>query len=129
MEEKKITVSDLLVADNVLSPNACIYVAGHQGMVGSAIVRRLKAAGHTNLITRTRTEVDLTDQQAVTHLFADERIDIALKLSVGVREDQDVRRGGPNRHVVGRGETQIARVGDNLHRREAPADEVSGAVG
>ena len=39
-----------------------IYVAGHRGMVGSAIVRALKAQGHADIVTRTRAELDLTDQ-------------------------------------------------------------------
>jgi GDP-L-fucose synthase len=47
---------------------AKIYVAGHRGMVGSAIVRRLEAGGYTNVITRSRAELDLLDQQAV-HAF------------------------------------------------------------
>lgn len=51
--------------------NARIYVAGHLGMVGSAIVRRLSSAGYTNLVTRTRRELDLLDQRAV-RVFMDE---------------------------------------------------------
>lgn len=50
-----------------------IYVAGHRGLVGSAIVRRLEAGGYTNLITRTRAEVDLTNQAAVNAFFEAER--------------------------------------------------------
>lgn len=50
-----------------------IYVAGHRGMVGSAIVRQLRAAGHTNLLTRTHAELDLTDQAAVRAFFAEHR--------------------------------------------------------
>jgi GDP-L-fucose synthase len=46
-----------------------IYIAGHHGMVGSAIKRKLKSKGHTNLITRTRGELDLTNQQAVNNFF------------------------------------------------------------
>lgn len=42
-----------------------IYVAGHRGMVGSALVRRLQVGGYTNILTRTRSELDLTDQAAV----------------------------------------------------------------
>ncbi len=42
-----------------------IYVAGHNGMVGSAIVRQLKSNGFTNLLVRTSKELDLTNQQAV----------------------------------------------------------------
>jgi hypothetical protein len=41
-----------------------IYVAGHRGMVGSAIVRRVQSAGYTNLLTRTRQALDLLDQRA-----------------------------------------------------------------
>lgn len=52
-----------------------IYVAGHRGLVGSAIVRRLEGAGYTNLITRTRAEVDLTNQAAVNAFFEAERPD------------------------------------------------------
>jgi GDP-L-fucose synthase len=52
-----------------------IFVAGHRGMVGSAIVRQLEASGHTNIITRTRSELDLTNQQAVLEFFQSEKID------------------------------------------------------
>lgn len=50
-----------------------IYVAGHRGMVGSAIVRRLVSEGYSNLILRTSTELDLRDQQAVDTFFATEK--------------------------------------------------------
>ena len=50
-----------------------IYVAGHRGMVGSAIVRELKRQGYTNIITRTHAELDLINQQAVNDFFAEER--------------------------------------------------------
>jgi len=50
-----------------------IYVAGHRGMVGSAIVRRLRKDGYTNLILRTRQELDLLDQQAVQQFYEQER--------------------------------------------------------
>jgi GDP-L-fucose synthase len=52
---------------------AKIYVAGHRGMVGSAIVRALKQQGHTNFVTRTRAELDLTNQLAVKDFFAKEK--------------------------------------------------------
>jgi len=52
-----------------------IYVAGHRGMVGSAIVRVLKSQGQTNLVMRTHAELDLTDQQAVRHFFETEKPD------------------------------------------------------
>lgn len=55
--------------------NTKIFVAGYRGMVGSAIVRQLEASGHTNIITRTRSELDLTNQQAVVDFFQHEKID------------------------------------------------------
>lgn len=50
-----------------------IYVAGHRGLVGSAIVRSLTENGYTNIITRTRQELDLLDQKAVAAFFATEK--------------------------------------------------------
>lgn len=55
--------------------NARIYIAGHLGMVGSAIVRRLSGAGYTNLVTRTRQELDLLDQHAVRTFMEEARPD------------------------------------------------------
>ena len=52
-----------------------IYVAGHRGLVGSAIKRRLESDGHNNLIVRTHAELDLTNQQAVSEFFDVERPD------------------------------------------------------
>ncbi|BEI34776.1 GDP-L-fucose synthase [Polynucleobacter sp. HIN6] len=52
-----------------------IYVAGHRGMVGSAIVRELERQGYTNLIYRTHQELDLTNQAAVRHFFETEKPD------------------------------------------------------
>jgi GDP-L-fucose synthase len=52
-----------------------IYVAGHRGMVGSAIVRSLEAKGFTNIVTRTHAKLDLTNQQAVKKFFEQERPD------------------------------------------------------
>ena len=50
-----------------------VFIAGHRGLVGSAITRRLKREGYTNLICRTRDELDLTDQAAVEDFFRKER--------------------------------------------------------
>ncbi|EJZ20312.1 GDP-L-fucose synthase [Rhizobium sp. Pop5] len=52
-----------------------IYVAGHRGMVGSAIVRRLKAGGYTNIVTRSHAELDLVNQAAVAEFMKAERPD------------------------------------------------------
>ena len=54
---------------------ARVFVAGHRGMVGSAIVRRLQALGYRDIVTCTRQELDLTDQAAVNAFFAAERIE------------------------------------------------------
>ena len=51
--------------------DAKIYVAGHRGMVGSAIVRQLEAKGHTNIVTRTHQQLDLLDQKAVFIFLAE----------------------------------------------------------
>ena len=55
--------------------NPKIYVAGHRGMVGSAIVRQLEQGGHTNIITRGHAQLDLTNQFSVAEFFAKERPD------------------------------------------------------
>ena len=56
-----------------MEKNAKIYVAGHRGMVGSAIYRKLIKEGYTNLLTRTSSELDLRNQQAVTDFFEAEQ--------------------------------------------------------
>lgn len=56
-----------------MEKNAKIFVAGHRGMVGSAIVRALKAQGYSNLVTRTRDALDLRRQDDVDRFFAEER--------------------------------------------------------
>jgi GDP-L-fucose synthase len=56
-----------------MQPHDRIYVAGHRGLAGSAIVRRLHAEGFQNIVTRTRSELDLTRQAAVDAFFAAER--------------------------------------------------------
>lgn len=58
-----------------MDSGARIYVAGHRGLVGSAIVRKLQAEGYTNLVLRTSKELDLRDQSAVTEFFRDEKPD------------------------------------------------------
>ncbi|TWR27591.1 GDP-L-fucose synthase [Mucilaginibacter pallidiroseus] len=58
-----------------MEKNAKIYIAGHRGMVGSAIHRKLVKEGFTNIITRTSAELDLRDQQAVTSFFEENKPD------------------------------------------------------
>lgn len=55
-----------------------IFVAGHRGMVGAAVVRRLQALGYTNLVTRTHAELDLTRQAEVEAFFASEKPDAVV---------------------------------------------------
>ncbi|MEK8085895.1 GDP-L-fucose synthase [Aquabacterium sp. A3] len=58
-----------------MQSNAKIFVAGHRGMVGSALVRRLQSAGYSNVITRSRQELDLLSQQAVHEFLQSEKPD------------------------------------------------------
>ena len=58
-----------------LEKNAKIYVAGHRGMVGSAIARKLQSQGHGNILSRASSELDLRSQAAVTRFFEDEKPD------------------------------------------------------
>lgn len=57
----------------MMNKGSKIYIAGHRGMVGSAICRKLKAEGYNNLIARTSAELDLRNQQAVQDFFAEEQ--------------------------------------------------------
>lgn len=56
-----------------MEKNAKIYVAGHKGLVGSSIMRKLVSEGYTNIITRTHKELDLTDQKATRNFFEQEK--------------------------------------------------------
>ena len=80
----------------MIEKNAKIYVAGHRGMVGSAIVRALKNQGYTNIITRTSKELDLRRQIDVEEFFASEKPDYVFLAA--------------------------AKVGGILANNEAPAD-------
>jgi GDP-L-fucose synthase len=61
-----------------MKSDARIYVAGHRGLVGSAIVRELTRLGYTNLVTKTHAELDLLDEGAVTAFFAEEKPDFVV---------------------------------------------------
>ena len=60
---------------SAISTQSKIFITGHRGMVGSALVRRLQAGGYTNILTRSRTELDLLDQRAVQAFLAEEKPD------------------------------------------------------
>ena len=61
-----------------MKPTGKIYVAGHTGLVGSAVIRLLKARGFSNLLTRSRMEVDLREERAVRDLFTDEKPELVI---------------------------------------------------
>jgi GDP-L-fucose synthase len=63
----------MITTNKTMDKNAKIYIAGHRGMVGSAIARKLTSLGYTNLITRTHAELDLTNQLAVTEFLNEEK--------------------------------------------------------
>ena len=65
----------LKVNIKIMEKQAIIYIAGHRGMVGSAIQRKLQSEGFTNFLTRTSRELDLRDQAAVNDFFANEKPD------------------------------------------------------
>jgi len=61
-----------------MNPDSKIYVAGHRGMVGGAVVRALEARGFDKVVTRTRKELDLTEQAAVRAFYAEEKPEVAV---------------------------------------------------
>lgn len=76
----------------MMNTDSKIYVAGHEGLVGSAIVCRLKKAGYHNLLLRTHAQLDLTRQEAVETFFAQERPDyvfVAAGLVGGIKANSE----------------------------------------
>ena len=73
MPSRAVTV--LMNLHSSMNPESRIYVAGHRGLVGSALMRNLAARGHANMLTRTHAELDLTDQAQVEAFFAREKPD------------------------------------------------------
>ena len=72
-------MADTIEKNNIgLTPHTKIFIAGHKGLVGSAIVRRLKAEGCSSLLLRTRDELDLLNQSAVQSFFEQERPEIVV---------------------------------------------------
>ncbi len=65
----------MVAESHSLGKQDAVYIAGHQGMVGSAMIRRLEREGYSNLITRSSTELDLRDQAAVRSFFRSQKID------------------------------------------------------
>jgi GDP-L-fucose synthase len=80
---------------NLMPLDARIYVAGHRGLVGSALTRRLEAGGYRNLVTRTHGELDLTNQEEVREFFKAERPEYVFLAAakVGGIVANDIYRG------------------------------------
>ena len=79
MNNDQIMSRDTTFSVNPFESRQCrIFVAGHRGMVGSAIVRKLHEKGYAHIITRTHAELDLTNQDAVGQFFQKERIDYVV---------------------------------------------------
>ena len=62
-----------------------IFIAGHRGLVGSSLVRKLRADGFVNLLTRDRPQLDLRDETAVRRFFSDEKPGVVLMAAAKVR--------------------------------------------
>jgi GDP-L-fucose synthase len=78
-----------------MDPQAKIYVAGHRGLVGSALVRALRAQGYENLLLRSHAELDLLDQAATARFFAETQPDVVFLAAakVGGIHANNVYRG------------------------------------
>ena len=79
-----LVLKHMIIMNNPLHPQSKIFVAGHRGMVGSALLRRLEANGFTNFITRTRQELDLLNQKAVHDFLEQEKPDYIFIASAKV---------------------------------------------
>ena len=78
MTKSQTQVSDPQRHSGVLNQDSRIFLAGHQGMVGSAIYRYLQVENYRNIITRSHDELDLVDQAAVRYFFQNEKIDVVI---------------------------------------------------
>jgi len=94
MTEPKSQISGAHEPSSTLPPHCRIFLAGHSGMVGSAIHRRLRADNYSRIITRSHDELDLVNQSAVRHFFENEKIDavILAAAKVGGIHANDTRR-------------------------------------
>ena len=72
---KDMAIQPTIITNNQMDKNSKIYIAGHRGMVGSALVRRIQAAGYRNILTRGHGELDLTSQAEVTRFLLQEKPD------------------------------------------------------
>ena len=70
--------------NDILNKSSKIYIAGHRGMVGSGIIRKLVNEGYNNLITRSSNELDLTKQNEVNEFFEKEKPDVVIDAAARV---------------------------------------------
>ena len=94
MTEPRSQITGAHEHSSFLPPHSRIFLAGHAGMVGSAIYRRLRADNYSRIITRSHDELDLVNQSAVRHFFENEKIDavILAAAKVGGIHANDTRR-------------------------------------
>ena len=78
MTKSQTQVSDPQRYSGILNQDSRIFLAGHQGMVGSAIYRYLQVENYRNIITRSHDELDLVDQAAVRYFFQNEKTDVVI---------------------------------------------------
>jgi len=78
MPKPKLKISGAQKHSNILPQHSRIFLAGHGGMVGSAIHRRLQADNYRSIITRSHDKLDLVNQAAVRHFFQNEKIDAVI---------------------------------------------------
>jgi len=78
MTKSQTQVSDPQRYSGILNQDSRIFLAGHQGMVGSAIYRYLQVENYRNIITRSHDELDLVDQAAVRYFFQNKKIDVVI---------------------------------------------------
>ncbi|MGD8493212.1 MAG: GDP-L-fucose synthase [Desulfobacterales bacterium] len=94
MHDSEATIAGSEQQPGTLPRDARIFLAGHQGMVGSAIYRCLQAQQYSNIITRSHNELDLVDQAAVRQFFAEENIDAVILAAArvgGIRANDTYR--------------------------------------
>ncbi len=78
MTKSQIQASDPQARSGILKQDSRIFLAGHQGMVGSAIYRRLQTENYLNIITRSHDELDLINQAAVRQFYENKKIDVVI---------------------------------------------------
>lgn len=83
-----------------MNKNAKIYVAGHRGMVGSALVRKLTAQGYANIVTQTSAVLDLRNQQAVFHFFEKEKPEYVFLAAAKWEEYKPTIHTEPNFYTI-----------------------------